>query len=87
MTSGKLLKLTGFGQVKRWGGMVLIAIAVTGTLFHDTSRPGFWGSLVFVGVIGIVTFMMQRFVWKPKKQAGRRGRPAKSRVLRPKRTT
>ncbi|MCH1642499.1 amino acid permease [Paenibacillus timonensis] len=87
VTSGKLLKLSAFGQVKRWGGMVLIALAVTGTLFHDTSRPGFWGSLAFVGVIGIVTLILQFSIWKPRKQAKRRGRPAKSMVLRPKRTT
>ncbi|MNM80873.1 GABA permease [compost metagenome] len=87
VTSGKLLKLSAFGQIKRWGGMILIVLAVTGTLFHDTSRPGFWGSLAFVGVIGIVTLIMQFVVWKPKKQAKRRGRQAKSLVLRPKRTT
>ncbi|MGG6314422.1 amino acid permease [Paenibacillus macerans] len=90
VTSGKLLKLSVFGQIKRWTGMVLIALAVTGTLFHGTSRPGFWGSLMFISVIGIVTLIMQFAVWKRKKQPGRRGGTklkAKPVLLRPKRTT
>lgn len=88
VTSGKLLKLTAFGQIKRWSGMVLILLAVTGTLFHTTSRPGFWGSLIFVGIIGIVTLILQFAVWKRSKKHTTRGIRRKTFVLvRPKRTT
>ncbi|MFD1177131.1 amino acid permease [Paenibacillus puldeungensis] len=88
VTSGKLLKLTAFGQVKRWAGMVLILLAVTGTLFHATSRPGFWGSLIFVGIIGIVTLILQFAVWKRSKKHVARGIRRKTFVLiRPKGTT
>ncbi|MNT06501.1 hypothetical protein D3C72_1411680 [compost metagenome] len=72
ITSGKLLKLTAFGQVKRFLGMALIGLAVCGTLLHETSRPGFWGSLIFVGVIGGVTLIMQAVVWKKQKRYSRR---------------
>jgi L-asparagine transporter-like permease len=58
ITSGRLLKLTAWGQMKRYLGMFLILVAVTGTLFHNTSRPGFWISLLFIGVIGCVTLIM-----------------------------
>lgn len=70
ITSGKLLKLTAFGQVKKYGGLTLIILAVTGTLFHKTSRPGFWISFLFIACIGLVTLYMQRKVWttdKPKR--------------------
>ncbi|GJM76483.1 hypothetical protein HMSSN036_86990 [Paenibacillus macerans] len=70
VTAGKLLKLSAFGRVKRWTGMALIALAVVGTLFHSTSRPGFWGSLIFIGVIGVVTLVMQFAVWKRRKSRG-----------------
>ncbi|RUT28990.1 amino acid permease [Paenibacillus zeisoli] len=72
ITSGKLLKLTAFGQVKRFLGMALIGLAVCGTLLHETSRPGFWGSLIFVGVIGGVTLILQTVVWKKQKRYSRR---------------
>ncbi|GJM82729.1 hypothetical protein HMSSN139_52250 [Paenibacillus sp. HMSSN-139] len=83
VTSGKLLKLSAFGQVKRWGGMVLIALAVTGTLFHDTSRPGFWGSLAFVGVIGIVTLILQFFHLEAEKTGQAAGPPSQIHGLAP----
>ncbi|MCZ8518586.1 MULTISPECIES: amino acid permease [Paenibacillus] len=73
ITSGKLLKLSGWGQTKRWGGIVLIAMAVIGTLFHETSRPGFFISLGFVAVIAVVTLIM-RSVWK-KQGGGSAGGP------------
>lgn len=68
LTSGKIIKLTAFGQVKRFAGMALILLAVSGTLLQGTSRIGFWGSLIFVGVIATVTLIMQFAVWKKQKQ-------------------
>ncbi|GIP24464.1 amino acid permease [Paenibacillus sp. J22TS3] len=67
ITAGKLLKLTVFGQVKRFLGMALIGLAVCGTLFHETSRPGFWGSLAFIALIGVVTLVMKVTAWKKKR--------------------
>jgi L-asparagine transporter-like permease len=68
VTSGKLLKLTTWGQVKRFGGMALILLAVAGTMFDDESRPGLFVSLGFIVAIGIVTLIML-MVWKKKKKA------------------
>ncbi|AFH64707.1 amino acid permease [Paenibacillus caseinilyticus] len=69
VTSGRLLKLSGWGQTKRWSGILLIALAVVGTLFHETSRPGFFISLGFVAVISVVTLIMRR-VWKKQRGGG-----------------
>ncbi|MDQ1912847.1 amino acid permease [Paenibacillus sp. GD4] len=69
VTSGKLLTLTGWGQTKRFAGMALILGAVSGSLFHDDTRPGFMISLGFIIVIGVLTLVM-RYVWKKKKKAG-----------------
>ncbi|WP_211746669.1 amino acid permease [Paenibacillus sp. Marseille-Q4541] len=64
VTSGKLLQMTTFGKVKKYTGLTLILLAVTGTLFHKASRPGFWISFLFIACIGIVTLYMQKKVWK-----------------------
>ncbi|MBC8081276.1 MAG: amino acid permease [Gorillibacterium sp.] len=63
VTSGRLLKLKGWGRSKQFIGIGLITLAVTGTLFHHTSRPGFFISLGFIAVIGSVTLIMRR-IWK-----------------------
>ncbi|OAS14838.1 amino acid permease [Paenibacillus oryzisoli] len=68
LSSGKLLELTPWGKVKRTTGMVLILTAICGTLFHPTSRPGFWISLLFVTAIGSVTFLMHVIWSKHTKQ-------------------
>jgi L-asparagine transporter-like permease len=62
LSSGHLLQLTTWGKIKRYLGMVLILTAITGTIFHETSRPGFWISLLFVGIIGLLTLGM-RIKW------------------------
>ena len=59
----KLIELTGWGRVKQWTGILLILGAVSGTLFHGASRPGFFISLLFVAIIAIVLLFMQRR-WK-----------------------
>lgn len=63
LSSGRLLQLTSLDKVKRILGMVLILLAVSGTLLQKTSRPGFWISLLFVVIIGLVVLKMQA-VWK-----------------------
>ncbi|NRD76364.1 amino acid permease [Bacillus sp. BRMEA1] len=57
-SSMRMLKLGMGGKMKYLIGAVLILIAVSGTLFHETSRPGFFISLAFVGIIGGITFIM-----------------------------
>jgi L-asparagine transporter-like permease len=68
LASGRLLKSTVWVKTKQFSGMVLIALAVSGTLFHAVSRPGFFISLGFVAVIGSVTLIMQHF-WNKQSQA------------------
>ena len=50
-------------KIKRVIGMILVAGAVSGSLFHETSRPGFFISLVFLLVIGIVVLSLRKR-WK-----------------------
>ncbi|WP_286229517.1 amino acid permease [Neobacillus mesonae] len=63
----KLLKLKKMDKIKYFIGTVFILIAVSGTLFHDTSRPGFFISLAFIGVIGAITLIMNA-KWKKKRK-------------------
>ena len=65
-SSRKILKLKLKEKLMYSIGAIFILIAVTGTIFHDTSRPGFFISLAFLGIIGIITFIMN-FQWKKKK--------------------
>ncbi|MFC9709619.1 amino acid permease [Paenibacillus sp. NPDC056933] len=60
LSSGRLLKSGKFDNVKRWIGLVLIATAITGTLFHTLSRPGFYISLLLVSLIAISDVIVQR---------------------------
>lgn len=54
----KLIKLTMWDQLKRFTGMVFILLAVSGTLFQDSIRPGFLVSIGFVILIGIVSLII-----------------------------
>lgn len=54
----RLVKATGFDHVKRFAGMALILLAVSGTLIHGSSRPGFFVSILFVGLVLVVLFVM-----------------------------
>ncbi|WP_100407360.1 amino acid permease [Bacillus solitudinis] len=60
---GRLFEQTTMDNIKRYLGFALVLLAVTGTMFHHTSRPGFYVSLVFLIVIALVTFIMQH-MWK-----------------------
>jgi L-asparagine transporter-like permease len=71
LTSGRLLPRSGWNKVKQYTGMAFIVLTVTGTLFHPVSRPGFFISLGFVGVIGAVTLIMKR-KWKKPGTDGKR---------------
>ncbi|MEC0242101.1 amino acid permease [Paenibacillus dokdonensis] len=61
VTSGRLLQLKGWGKAKKYIGIVLVSLALTGTLFHKISRPGFFISLGFIAVIGCVTLVMRHY--------------------------
>lgn len=60
LSSGKLLKGSRFSTVKRWTGLLLIVLAVTGTLFHSLSRPGLYISLMLVALIGASDWIVTR---------------------------
>lgn len=54
----RLIETTGFDNVKRFVGMALILLAISGTLVHGSSRPGFFVSMLFVALVIIVLFIM-----------------------------
>lgn len=60
LSSGKLLKGSRFSTVKRWIGLLLIGLAVTGTLFHSLSRPGLYISLMLVTLIAVCDWIVTR---------------------------
>lgn len=64
----KLIKATGFDHVKRIIGMILILLAVSGTLLHESSRPGFFVSIVFLLLILTVVLIMHFGKSKKKKK-------------------
>ena len=59
----RLIEPSTSDKIKRIIGMILVFSAVSGTLFHHTSRPGFFISLLFLVVIGIIVFFMRK-KWK-----------------------
>lgn len=64
----RLLKVSGFGHLKRFIGMILIVAAISGTLADKGSRPGFFVSILFVALV-IVAFVIKHFMNKNKKEA------------------
>nr|WP_273844905.1 amino acid permease [Halalkalibacter alkalisediminis] len=60
---GRLLDLTTKDKIKQMLGFILVLLGVIGTVFHTTSRPGFFISLAFIVVVAIVTLIMRHF-WK-----------------------
>jgi L-asparagine transporter-like permease len=77
LSSGRLLKSSTLDVVKRWTGLVLISAAVTGTLFHGLSRPGFFISLLLVFLIAVSDIIVQR-VRRKKPSAGGKGQQKKA---------
>ncbi|MEI2396106.1 MULTISPECIES: amino acid permease [Paenibacillus] len=61
LSAGRLLKPSLLSGVKRWTGLVLIAAAVAGTLFHALSRPGFYISLLIVSLIALSDWIVQHY--------------------------
>ncbi|MGF6353996.1 L-asparagine transporter-like permease [Paenibacillus sp. 4624] len=60
LSSGRLLKSRTIDVIKRWTGLVLISMAITGTLFHGLSRPGFFISLLLISLIALSDIIVQR---------------------------
>ncbi|WP_422657164.1 amino acid permease [Paenibacillus sp. EC2-1] len=69
ISAGRNLDLSVWGKMKRYLGMILILLAVSGTLFHKTSRPGFWISLGFIVIIAVIVLIMLRTKWREAKEA------------------
>lgn len=74
LSSAKLLKPSILSGVKRWSGLVLILAAVSGTLFHKLSRPGFYISLLIVALIALSDWIVQHYRSKHE-AAGKEQRP------------
>ncbi|CQR54236.1 amino acid permease [Paenibacillus riograndensis] len=72
LSSGKLLEPVKWSGLKRWTGLVLIVLAVAGTLFHKLSRPGLYISLLLVALI-VGTDLI---VHKVRSKAGSNGKTA-----------
>ncbi|WP_026575458.1 amino acid permease [Bacillus sp. UNC438CL73TsuS30] len=61
-----ILKIKIWGKIMAFIGIALILAAVSGTLMEKNIRMGFFVSLLFVAIIGIVSFIMQKKIWNKK---------------------
>lgn len=59
----KLLKQNAWEQIKTISAVIFILLASAGTLFEKSARPGFFASIGFLAVIGLVVLIMNR-KWK-----------------------
>ncbi|MDR7000152.1 amino acid permease [Neobacillus niacini] len=59
-----ILKIKIGGKILAFIGIALIFAAISGTLMEKEIRMGFFVSLLFVAIIGLVSFFMQIMVWK-----------------------
>lgn len=66
LSARKLLPGTAMKNVKYILGMIIILLAVFGTLFNDSSRPGFFISIGFVTIIVIILFIRGKVSKKDK---------------------
>ncbi|WP_026571467.1 MULTISPECIES: amino acid permease [Sediminibacillus] len=64
----KVMNPSGMQMAKRYIGLLLILLAVSGTLFDKSSRPGFFISLGFLILIGLITLSMKK-KWEHGKKA------------------
>lgn len=64
----RLMKLTMWGKIKRIVAMLLILLAVTGTLADEASRPGLFVSIGFLAIIALVILKV-RSHWKTEAPA------------------
>jgi L-asparagine transporter-like permease len=66
----RILEIKIWGKMLAFIGLALILAAVSGTLLEKSIRMGFFVSLLFVSIIGLVAFIMQKKVWKKESPAG-----------------
>lgn len=59
----RLVDTTKADKVKRVIGIILVSAAVSGALYHSTSRPGFFISLIFLSIIAIIVLFLRK-KWK-----------------------
>ncbi|WP_419958181.1 amino acid permease [Psychrobacillus psychrotolerans] len=59
----RLVDTTKADKVKRVIGIILVSAAVSGALFHSTSRPGFFISVIFLSIIAIIVLFLRK-KWK-----------------------
>ncbi|MFD1737553.1 amino acid permease [Bacillus salitolerans] len=59
----KILDIKVWGKLLGSFGVLLILVAISGTIMEETIRLGLVFSVVFVIIIGIVTVIMQKKVW------------------------
>lgn len=62
----RMLEIKLKGKVLAFIGIALILAAISGTLLEESIRMGFFVSLMFVAIIGLVAFIMQKQVWKKR---------------------
>ena len=60
----RILEIKIWGKMLAFIGLALILAAVSGTLMEKSIRMGFFVSLLFVAIIGLVAIIMQKKVWK-----------------------
>jgi L-asparagine transporter-like permease len=60
----KILEAKVWGKLLAFIGLALILAAISGTLMEKSIRFGFFVSIMFAVIIGIVAFIMQKKVWK-----------------------
>lgn len=63
LSACRVLPTSMIDRTKYYSGLLLIFLAVTGTIFTKESRPGFFISLGFVVIIGAIALKMKS-VWK-----------------------
>jgi L-asparagine transporter-like permease len=66
----KLLEMKLWAHVKTMTATVLIAAAISGTLFDDSGRPGFIASIIFVAVIIAVALILHFTIWRKNQGEG-----------------
>ncbi|MFD2682414.1 amino acid permease [Bacillus seohaeanensis] len=66
ISSLRILTFTLWNKIFAFIGLILIIAAVSGTLLEKEIRPGFFVSLLFVAIIGLVCLRMKKIWKKPK---------------------
>ncbi|MDQ0223862.1 amino acid permease [Metabacillus niabensis] len=66
ISSLRILKSKGWSKVLSYIGIALIVAAITGTLLERAIRPGFFVSILFIGIIFLVCLKMRKY-WNQEK--------------------